>query len=433
MNDAFLMLDIPSSGSGGPLMEAILAKKQSYVLLVRNQEATKKILSSSIRDKVVMHECQPFTNETVAACLKTLNITDVIGVLCAIDVLLPLAANLAHQYNCCFAKQDVIDSWLDKGIARQLCVGAHIRVPAFECIHVLSDTLNSWNQFPAIVKPRRGSGGLGVKRVDNREELFRFFEHLKRPFDSSDWMIEVLLSGTILSVEGYVLNEEITVLGLSDRTWGVQPYFVEVGVNFPVLENTALKEDIILFTQQVITQSRYHHGFFHLELMLTPEGIFLIELNLRYGGPLPMQIELTYDVDFYEGLLALSIGEKPQWGVPKKGCAIFYFYPPKQGVWRGFDEAIFTRYPEVVLCRWNPNRNVGDILAAVTSFRDYLCLVYIQAETAELAHAIMRALWSEFASAVRIEPIQKHRVPKPKRKKTLSKMVQSIRKRLSIY
>jgi hypothetical protein len=433
MSAVFLIFDIPSSGSGGPLMEAILAQQLPYVLLVRNREASTTLLSPSIQDKVVMHECQPFTTASIEACLTMLKITNVRGVLCAIDVLLPLAATQAHRYTCPFASQEAIHRWLDKGLARQFCISAHIRVPAFACIQDLHHTLNTWTQFPAIVKPRKGAGGLGVKRVDNRAELIRFFEHLKRPFHSSDWMIEVLLSGTILSVEGYVLNEEITVLGLSDRTWGMQPYFVEVGVNFPVLENTALKNKIIQFTQQVITQGQYHHGFFHLELMYTPEGIFLIELNLRYGGPLPMQIEMAYEVDFYKGLLALSVGEKPTWGLPQKGCSVFYFYPPKQGVWISFDEGLFARYPEVVLCRWNPNRNIGDVLLSATSFKDYLCLVYVKAETAELAHAVVRALWSEFASAVHIEPIQKHRVPKPKRKNPLSKIVQSIRKRLSIY
>ncbi len=414
-------------------MDAVLQEKQDYILLVRNREATQKILSKEAQAQVVMHTCSPFNANAVMAYLHQLGHPTIRGVVCAIDALLPVAAEVAQQLACPFALPEVIARWLDKGHARQFCVEQNIAVPPFLCINSLNECeLATWTHFPAIIKPRRGAGSLGVKRVDNTAAIIHFFENRSTPFQSEHWMIEALMSGAIMSAEGYVYQHEITVLGFSDRTWGPQPHFVEVGVNFPVLENTHTKADLQRFTEHVLRQSGYHHGFFHLELMLTASGIYLIELNLRYGGPLPMQIAAAYGANFYKGLFDLCVGMPPRFGKANQGCSVFYFYPPKQGVWSGFDDTLFERHPNVFLYRWNPNRQIGDVLGPIYSFRDYLCLVYVVAETTEIAHAITRALWSEFALAVHIEPIQKKKTPKTKRVNRVIKLVQSIRTRLGI-
>ncbi|MGI9191954.1 MAG: ATP-grasp domain-containing protein [Chitinophagaceae bacterium] len=403
-----LIFDIPSSGSGGPLMDWLIVQKIPYFLLVRNKEQTNRLLSEEAKRDVVMHECNPFTHESIVLLLEQQGITHLQGVLCALDGLMPTAARIAQQFNCPFALPEIIAVWSDKGLARQFCQQHHIAVPNYAWItSTHHDDIAHWSNFPAIIKPRRGAGGLGVQRVDCTEDILRFFAERQQTFDANFWMIEQLLSGPIFSVEGLVHLNEMHVFGISDRTWGAQPYFVEEGVNFPVLHGTQLEKELIAFTDHLIRESQFHHGFFHIEIMATPEGLFLIEFNLRYGGPLPMQIEAAYGVDFYAGLYALCCGNKPQWNDVKFGSSVFYLYPSKVGVLKKIDTRIFEQYPEVYLYRMNPNRTIGDTIRPVTSFKDYLCLVYVKAENAEISHAVVRALRSEFAEAVCIEPLPK--------------------------
>ncbi|MBU3676917.1 MAG: hypothetical protein FGM54_07040, partial [Chitinophagaceae bacterium] len=225
-----LIFDIPSSGSGGPLMDWVLHQNKPYVLFVRNKTKTLHLLSEEAQLNVTLYEFQPFTTEAVQTHLNQLGINKIAGVICAIDALLPVASQIAQLFACAFAMPDVIDLWRDKGLGRQFCKQRGFSVPDFAMISSTHlDDIKSWSKFPAIIKPRRGAGGLGVKRVDRLIDIQQFFAERKGVFNSSDWMIEALLSGPIFSVEGYVCMHHIKVLGISDRTWGLQPYFVEEG------------------------------------------------------------------------------------------------------------------------------------------------------------------------------------------------------------
>lgn len=400
-----LVFDIPSAGSGGLLAEALLEFKIPYVLLVRNKARTSASWSDNTASEVVMHECSPFTIEGIEAYLQTLGPLPVRGVLCALDPLMPIAAHFAQRYSVPFTRPEAILRWTDKGISRRFCLAANLPVPHFRWVDATDETsLASWTHYPAIIKPRHSSGSLGTKRVNSMEEVIRFFSHLHKSFSPDDWLIEALLSGAIYSVEGYMCKGELHFLGISDRTWGPQPYFVEDGLNFPVLQGTALAQTLYDTAQAAIIATEYHHGFFHVELIVHQNKPYIVELNPRYGGRVPVMASLVFQRNFFGELFSLCCGNAPTFGLPQKGASAFYVFPHKQGVWQGFNSAICAHYPNLKVVRYNVDRKIGDVLGPVFSIRDNLMLVFFEAETAELSHAITRAFLSEVPMYLHIEP-----------------------------
>lgn len=220
-------------------------------------------------------------------------------------------------------------------------------------------------------------------------------------------MIETCLSGAIYSVEGYVFMGDIHWLGISDRTWGPQPLFVEDGLNFPVLENTSLGRALYALGERIVKATAYEYGFFHIEIMVCEGQLYIIELNPRHGGRVPVMASLAYACDFYFEQIQLAKGIQPNFGQIRKGASAFYIFPHRSGIWKGFNEAILEHYPEIRVVRQNPERRIGDRLGSVYSIRDNLFLVFIEAETAEISHAIARAFISEVPMYLSIESAPK--------------------------
>lgn len=395
---------MPSLGSGGLLMEAILRYQEPYFLLVRNKSNTIKSWPAHVKEKAVLHECQPFTIEAIAHYLANYSSITFSGVLCSLDHLMPIAAHFAEKFHLPFASPQSILRWTDKGLSRQFCSEANLPIPSFLCIEQNDEAyLQQWQNYPAIIKPRRGSGSLGVHRLENSTALLHFFQQLNRPFVPNEWMIETCLSGAIYSVEGYMLSGELHWLGISDRTWGAQPLFIEDGLNFPVLQNTNLGKSLYNLGERVVKATQYEHGFFHIEIMVCQNQAYIIELNPRHGGRVPVMASIVYECDFYAQQLALCKGIAPQFGLPRKGASAFYIFPHRTGIWRGFNETILKHYPSIKVIRPNPERQLGDRLGSVYSIRDNLFLVFFEAETAELSHAIARAFISEVPMYLQIE------------------------------
>jgi argininosuccinate lyase len=424
-----LIFDMPSVGSGSLLMQAIQASNNPFVLVVRDKNRTSSSWSNELQAQVTLHECQPYTIEAIDGLLDNLGIHKVDGIVCVLDGLMPIAAHFAERFAVPFASPEAISRWVDKGISRQFCAEANLPIPPFRWVNDLApDQLSTWTHYPAIIKPRRGSGSLGVQRINTSEELLNFFQHKKETFAPNEWMLEAMLSGAIYSVEGYVVKGDLHFLGISDRTWGPQPLFVEEGLSFPVLEGTQLAQKLYDTAKQVVLATNYHHGFFHIELMVHMGEPYIIELNPRCGGRIPMLVSLAYKQDFYREFLVLFTGSVPSFGVPLCGAFAFYVFPHKQGIWAGFNDSILKQYPSIKLVLPNSNRHMGEWLGPVYSIRDNIMLVYGVAETTELAHAILRAFISEVPMYLRIEPKLNNR---RKRASVLYRIKKRIRKMLS--
>lgn len=134
-----------------------------------------------------------------------------------------------------------------------------------------------------IVKPTTSAGSIGVFTLANEHSLDQLNSLInKQMVQADEWIAQKFVNGVLVSLEGFVKNRILNLIGFSERLKFQGTEAVSV---FPVFikEETVRKaEDAI---RALINRSNYMNGYFHSEFILTNETCFLVDANFgRVGG-----------------------------------------------------------------------------------------------------------------------------------------------------
>lgn len=138
--------------------------------------------------------------------------------------------------------------------------------------------------FPLVVKPNKGQGSLNVKICDSIEDVLHYQSNLKNNGPqsiSSELLVEEFLDGPLFSIESFTFSKE------SHMTWGISDRVlsqngVEVGASFPI--HHPMGALMIELAHRSLDAIGFDFGPSHVEVILTPSGPKIVELNLRVGG-----------------------------------------------------------------------------------------------------------------------------------------------------
>lgn len=146
---------------------------------------------------------------------------------------------------------------------------------------------------PAILKPAGNSGSRGIKRVTALEgalEVYREF----RAYNASQSgemfhyyedaaLLEQELSGSEHSVAGMVSNGEVITLGIADKLFERSLPLQYQNVMPSQLPSHVCAEVVALVRRAVALTGIDHCGF-HVDFMVTADGIKVLEIGGRLGG-----------------------------------------------------------------------------------------------------------------------------------------------------
>lgn len=158
----------------------------------------------------------------------------------------------------------------------------------FIASHSLEGGLGSWNEFPAFVKPRKGSSSENSRVVKSSSDF------LASDF-SSDLIIQPLRSGREFTID-FSVNAEGVLLGFSIRErLKVRAGEVIVSVTREVPEIESLLSDFVHSIEGL-------YGVLNLQLVQLDGAFEILELNARVGGGYP----LTYGAgcDLFRALIS---------------------------------------------------------------------------------------------------------------------------------
>ena len=217
-------------------------------------------------------------------------------------------------------------------------------------------------KYPLFVKPVKATFSVLARRCDTPEELI---EHLNfRPWekhiikrliephnqalrrfpqfrtDSRKMIVEELLQGRQVNVDGYVHEGRVHLLGVTDEVMypGTISFLRFV---FPGSRDDALQDKLRIAAEKVVLGYGITHGFFNLEFFIHPDSgeLKLIEVNPRLAAQLAQFYEWVLGIDTYELGFALALNRPlPQRHVPRFGAAASF-------VWRSFDATSCPRVP----------------------------------------------------------------------------------------
>ena len=205
----------------------------------------------------------------------------------------------------------------DKLAMRMRAQEMGITVPEF--LHVLNHKkINEFADrvpFPYMIKPRLLAGSYGLKKVNNKTEMWDRINYLGD--EQSFFLMERFIPGSIYHVDTIISEKEI-VFGLASK-YGTPPF--EVAHQGRVFTSQTLDsksdeaEEVLELNEMVLKALGLLRGVSHSEFIRAEDGkLYFLETSARVGGAnLSSLVEAATGINLWREWAKIEIlkGEKP--------------------------------------------------------------------------------------------------------------------------
>jgi biotin carboxylase len=203
--------------------------------------------------------------------------------------------------------------------------------------------------LPAVLKPAFGAGSMLIFRVDSADDLERHYREslerrdrseLERGVDARFDLEELIVNenwhrderfGSYVSVETLMVDGEFHALNVSDRTAQLPP-FRETGLLLPSSLPADHQVALVDAARGAAHAAGATNGPLHIEVMMTPDGPCVIEINGRLGGSIPYIYGEVASVDLFREIGKIAVGIPPD-TTPTfdRIGAMFNYHAPGEG------------------------------------------------------------------------------------------------------
>lgn len=275
------------------------------------------------------------TNDTDALLPEVARLHSVLGfdgVITSCDYYLPAVARIAGHLGLPGPGPDAVANACRKDATRRILAEAGLPGPRFAVHEEWADLARAAREigYPLVAKPVDLCAGMYVRRIEHEAELAELFRTLADfPVNARGQrrtpavLLEELLDGPEVSVETVSYAGAVHVVGVTDKSVGGAPAFIETGHMFPAAlppadieaaEQTTLGALKVLgLTDAVVA---------HTEIKLTSAGPRVVEVN-----PVPRATASPSS----SAMSPASTSPPPAWtspsaagptsGAPTPGCA----------------------------------------------------------------------------------------------------------------
>lgn len=263
------------------------------------------------------------------------------GVISSCDYYLPTVARIAGHLGLPGPDPRAVADACRKDATRRVLADADVPGPRFALHEEWGDLARAAREigYPLVVKPVDLCAGMYVRRVDDESELAAAVAALADfPLNARGQrrvpavLLEELLTGPEVSVETVSHAGAVHVVGVTDKSVGGAPAFIETGHMFPAAltgadaeaaEQTALNALKALgLTDGVVA---------HTEIKLTPAGPRVVEVNPRpAGNRITELIRHVTGIDLAAAAVEVALGRAPDLRRGRPDCAA----PPSASSYR---------------------------------------------------------------------------------------------------
>ena len=203
--------------------------------------------------------------------------------------------------------------------------------------------------LPLVLKTRVGSGGRGTTIYRHREAIPDTLPQ--------GWLAESFIDGLEMSVESFVYQGKPIFVNFTE-------YFKPGWANIiPAKAEPELTAAIQEVNHNAIKALGITQGMTHLEIYLTEQGIYFGELAARPPGGYIMELmQEAYGVNFWKRLIALELGQRPDFPTESQRYAGVWLLHPGPGQIRQIDGLAEARtLPRVkrISLRVQPGDEIG--------------------------------------------------------------------------
>jgi hypothetical protein len=192
---------------------------------------------------------------------------------------------------------------------------------------------------PFLVKPVVGRLSQNVFRIDDTRDLLDLHEidrYTTRyaeiaalagadPSHAHGFLAEELLTGEEVTLEGYVHEGQVTVIGVTDSLKYAGTLSFESFVYPSALPRERLDE-LADVTARVVPRLGFEGGFFNMEFFVPEDGpAQIIEMNGRIASQFAPLMQAVHGRSTYDALFQLALGADPAWSFDApNGVAVSY-------------------------------------------------------------------------------------------------------------
>lgn len=167
-----------------------------------------------------------------------------------------------------------------KNVMRNLTRGLDGSVP-FEIVSSIEQSIAL--PYPVFVKPADSQGQRGISLVKDEDELDSAILYAMKYSRNNLVIVERYVSGYEVSVNGYIVNNEVKFLLVSDReTWPqheglIHKHIIDFQKEFPT---QSIKKSV----EAHLNALKISNGPFYAQMKIENDAAFMIEITPRFDG-----------------------------------------------------------------------------------------------------------------------------------------------------
>jgi argininosuccinate lyase len=316
----FLMVESWLGSAGEALPGALQERGDTFVLLARDPDRYRGHPAALLAADVLEAETHDLS-ATRAAAAAAHRVEPFDGVLTTCDHYLEAVAHAARELGRPGAPPAAARVALRKDLVRQALSRAGLPNPDFAVATTLRSARVAADQigYPVVAKPVDLHSGTLVRRLDDHDDLAAWFAEAETvPCNSRGQarqpgvLLEEVMTGPELSVETATAQGVTRVVGITDKSLTGAPGFVESGHQFPAALDDGTAESVAGLVRAALVATGWSHGVAHTEVMLTPAGPRIVEINPRQGGNHIFElVRLVTGRSTLDDLADLALGRTP--------------------------------------------------------------------------------------------------------------------------
>ncbi|MFC8368113.1 ATP-grasp domain-containing protein [Streptomyces sp. NPDC057239] len=333
------------------------------------------------------------------------------GVITSCDYYLPVVARTAARLGLPGPAPEAVGNACRKDATRRVLADAGVPGPRFAVHEEWAGLARSAREigYPLVVKPVDLCAGMYVRRVDDEEQLAAAVKALGEfPVNARGQrrapvvLLEELLDGPEVSVETVSHAGAVHVIGVTDKSVGGAPAFIETGHMFPAALSSADAEAAEQTALGALKALGLTDGVVaHTEIKLTSAGPRVVEVNPRpAGNRITELIRHVTGLDLAAAFVDVSLGRAPDLRRTDTGlrsAAIGFLVPGATGTLEALDGSRVRTAPDVLEVQLaEPGRQVK----AAGSNNEYLGHVMAGDPAGTGARARVEALLDEVRSGL---------------------------------
>ncbi|QNS08251.1 ATP-grasp domain-containing protein [Streptomyces xanthii] len=272
------------------------------------------------------------------------------GVITSCDYYLPTAARIADRLGLPGPTAEAVETACRKDATRRALAASGVPGPRFARCASLAEAAEAARGigYPLVLKPVDLCAGMFVRRVDDETALTAAYRALDGfPVNARGQrrnpvvLLEEFLQGPEVSVETVSYAGSARVVGVTDKSVGGAPAFIETGHMFPAALPAADVEAAVDTAVRAVKALGLDEVVAHTEIKLTADGPRVIEVNPRpAGNRITELVRHVTGIDLAAAAVDVALGRQPDLSRRPTGlssAAIGFLVPDRAGTLTAID------------------------------------------------------------------------------------------------